>query len=84
MTLASPLKKGETFGLVGESGCGKSTTGRSIIRLHDVTSGNVLFDGKDIASLKESELKEYRKTNANYFPRSIRIIKPGNERIPNY
>ncbi|MDA1817658.1 ABC transporter ATP-binding protein [Bacillus cereus] len=59
--LSFTIKKGETFGLVGESGCGKSTTGRSIIRLHDVTSGNVLFDGKDIASLKESELKEYRK-----------------------
>lgn len=55
------INKGETFGLVGESGCGKSTTGRTIIRLYDVTDGQVIFDGQDIAHLKESELRPYRK-----------------------
>lgn len=40
------IYRGETFGLVGESGCGKSTTGRTIIRLYDATAGEVLFDGE--------------------------------------
>lgn len=42
------IYKGETLGLVGESGCGKSTTGRTIIRLYDATDGQVLFNGDDV------------------------------------
>ncbi|RKD26388.1 oligopeptide transport system ATP-binding protein [Caminicella sporogenes DSM 14501] len=55
------IRKGETFGLVGESGCGKSTTGRTIIRLYDVTDGEVIFDGAEIGKLRESQLKPFRK-----------------------
>ena len=44
------IHKGESFGLVGESGCGKTTTGRSIIKLYDITSGNVYFKGKRIGA----------------------------------
>lgn len=55
------IKQGETFGLVGESGCGKSTTGRTILRLYEATGGQINFDGKDIAKIPEKNLKPYRK-----------------------
>ncbi|GAA0181848.1 dipeptide ABC transporter ATP-binding protein [Clostridium sediminicola] len=55
------IKKGETFGLVGESGCGKSTTGRTIIKLYEPTAGSIVFDGKDISSLPEKQMLPYRK-----------------------
>lgn len=54
--------EGETFGLVGESGSGKSTTGRSIIRLYQPTDGEIIFDGKNVAEIKnKTELKQFRK-----------------------
>ena len=54
------INKGETFGLVGESGCGKSTCVRTIIRLYEPTEGKILYQGKDIAKLPEKELTQYR------------------------
>lgn len=55
------LKRGETLGLVGESGCGKSTLGRALIRLHDSTSGKIIYDGKDITHVQGTELRDLRK-----------------------
>ncbi len=55
------IRRGETFGLVGESGCGKTTIGRTILRLIPATAGRVFFDGKDIFAASEQELKELRR-----------------------
>lgn len=55
------IEKGKILGIVGESGCGKSTTGRSIIRLIEPTSGEVYFEGKDVTKLSKAELRKLRK-----------------------
>ncbi len=73
------IKRGETLGLVGESGCGKTTTGRTILRLTPHTSGKVYFEGKDIFSLKGKELKEIRKDMQIVFQDPYSSLDP---RIP--
>ena len=61
------VKVGETFGIVGESGCGKSTMGKSVIRLIEPTDGKVILDGQDFTALKGKELKKARE--------NIKLIK---------
>lgn len=56
------IYRGETFGLVGESGCGKSTLGRTLVKLHEPTDGQIFVNGKNIAKLSGSELKNFRKS----------------------
>jgi oligopeptide/dipeptide ABC transporter ATP-binding protein len=70
------IYKGETFGLVGESGCGKSTLGRTLNRLYDPTSGEILFDGKDIANLNNKDLQPYRKRMQMIFQDPYSSLNP--------
>lgn len=58
--LTFKLEKGKTLGVVGESGCGKSTTGRAILRLHEPTSGEVIFEGRDITKISSKEMQKLR------------------------
>ena len=71
------VRRAETFGLVGESGCGKTTTGRTIIRLYDPTGGEVLFDGKPISGKMDKELRNYLTSNISMiFQDPIESLNP--------
>lgn len=70
------LNKGETLGLVGESGCGKSTLGRCLIRLHDTTSGKIIYNGKDITHIEGEELREMRKKMQIIFQDPFASLNP--------
>ncbi|MGB3554124.1 MAG: ATP-binding cassette domain-containing protein, partial [Jannaschia sp.] len=56
------IMEGETLGLVGESGCGKSTCGRAVLRLYDITGGEVIIDGRAIGSEDQASLRQIRPT----------------------
>ncbi|WP_442599185.1 ABC transporter ATP-binding protein [Neobacillus sp. D3-1R] len=71
------IYKGETLGLVGESGCGKSTTGRTIIRLYDATDGQVLFNGEDVHGKKSvKELKKFNRKMQMIFQDPYASLNP--------
>ena len=69
------IQPGETYGLVGESGCGKTTTGRAVIGLNKVTSGEILFEGKDLAKLTRKRKTTTYTRYSNDFPGSIFFIE---------
>ena len=70
------IAKGETFGLVGESGCGKSTTGRALVKIYEPTAGKVIFDGEDITKIRGTKLKEFRRDMQMIFQDPYASLNP--------
>ena len=70
------IAEGETFGLVGESGCGKSTTGRALVKIYEPTAGSVIFEGEDITKIKGAKLKKFRQDMQMIFQDPYASLNP--------
>ena len=73
------IRKGETLGLVGESGCGKSTTGRALIRLREATAGSVKFDGVDLTSVSRQRAAAHAAPDADHLPGPVLVAEPAHD-----
>ena len=74
------IKKGEVFGLVGESGCGKTTTGRSVIRLYDITSGSVYFKGQRICAGTRAYKNAIKEAKKEFDAKAAELKAVGDEK----